>query len=847
MRSRLGRTLVRLDSSTPPGRERALDGLRALGVGGIVLGHWLVTALVLWGDGGLRISSPLRDLPQLAPLSWVLQTLALFFLVGGYVSTLALDRARERGESDRSWLLTRARRLGRPVVLVAAVWGAAAAALTAAGAPEATVRSLVLLVLQPLWFIGVYMAATLLTPLAVAAERRMGPCAAAALALPVAAVDLLLYGPWGALVPAWAGFASVLPAWLFAYLLGISWARGRLTRRLAWGLVAGGAAALAVLVLMLGYPASAVGLPGADRSNLNPPSLFVPALAAVQTGAAVLLRGPLERLGGRRRLGARGSGEPGGADRLLLAPDGRGPARTRRHVGRGARHRADLGPRRPRLGRRPARLASRVRAAPDGPLRGVPALRGPMAGVGRLAPLPGRRRRGRRRVRPGGGVPRLSGAGSPPPFSAARAPRRGAGSLAPGRRALPSASAPVRGGTATMSGRRGVGPQQRPATVGAPMIELPKRVHDHALRLTPRSLPACVHDLPAMTERARLLRACLPPAFDLYLPLPDPPPGAAGALAPHAAGFLVDTVPAMRTVLRECPGVRAVLAGTGKTPGELEAVAADAARGEAVVLADSPGELRLLEHCARRAGHPVGVLLAADPSTGDRADRPHGTAPGAPGVSWAGMDAAALVECAGLLGPDPAVRLLGFAAAPVDPHAQGLAPLEALRAWGSLLGIARPEYAFALSPDPSGACTPGAPGPPRTPGAPGAPGPADKRIAILAPPPGEAWSGWFLTPVLDVKHRCGSAYAVVDGGRAPDSPAFAVVPRDDAWSLPWERPELADEPVTVVFRGPGPAPAPFPPVPVDRLRPGDIVAFPAAPPHPASRAAGPQVHCLGDP
>ncbi|MDA2808665.1 acyltransferase family protein [Nocardiopsis suaedae] len=294
--ARLRGRLLRLDSATPSDRERALDGLRAVGVGGIVLGHWLVTALVLWGDGGLRISSPLRDLPELAPLSWVLQTLALFFLVGGYVSALALRRARERGESDRSWLQARARRLGRPVVLVAAVWGAAAVLLAAAGVPEATVRSLVLLILQPLWFIGVYLAATLLTPLAVAAERRVGPWAAAALVVPVAATDLLLYGPWGALVPAWAGFASVLPAWLASYLLGISWAGGRLPRPLAWGLVAGGAAALAVLVLALGYPASAVGLPGADRSNLNPPSLFVPALAAVQTGAAVLLRGPLERL-----------------------------------------------------------------------------------------------------------------------------------------------------------------------------------------------------------------------------------------------------------------------------------------------------------------------------------------------------------------------------------------------------------------------------------------------------------------------------------------------------------------------------------------------------------------------
>ncbi|WP_051060493.1 acyltransferase family protein [Nocardiopsis baichengensis] len=296
VRRSLTRTADRFDAATPPDRERALDGLRALGVCGIVLGHWFVTALVLWADGGLRISSPLRDLPGLAPLSWVLQTLALFFLVGGYVSALALDRARERGEPERSWLLSRTRRLGRPVVLVAAAWGAAAALLPVAGVPEATVRSLVLLVLQPLWFIAVYTAATLLTPVAVAVERRIGLGAAAALVLPVAAVDLLLYGPWTTPVPAWAGLASVLPAWLFAYLLGISWARGRLARGRAWALLAGGAAALAVLVAVLGYPASAVGLPGADRSNLNPPSLFVPALAAVQISAAVLLRGPLERL-----------------------------------------------------------------------------------------------------------------------------------------------------------------------------------------------------------------------------------------------------------------------------------------------------------------------------------------------------------------------------------------------------------------------------------------------------------------------------------------------------------------------------------------------------------------------
>ncbi|WP_017556709.1 type III PLP-dependent enzyme domain-containing protein [Nocardiopsis baichengensis] len=372
------------------------------------------------------------------------------------------------------------------------------------------------------------------------------------------------------------------------------------------------------------------------------------------------------------------------------------------------------------------------------------------------------------------------------------------------------------------------------------MIELPKRVHEHALKLSPESLPVCVHDLPLMTGHARALRALLPGAFDLYLPLPDPPPGAAGALAPHTTGFLVETVPALRTVLRECPGRRTVLTGAGKTAADLESVVADAARAEAVVLADSPGELRLLEHLARRAGYPVGVLLSADPSPGDRAEPDPDTAPGAP---WAGMDAAALVECAEVLGADPAVRVLGFAAtAPVGRPPDIAAPVEALRPWSSMFGISAPEYAFT-------AALPGAPdaaGGGRSP-VPVGRAPSGERVAILASAPGAAWSGWFLTPVLDVKHRRGRAYALVAAGRspAPDAAGFAVVPRDDVWDRPWNRPELVDEPVTVAFRGSGPDTARFPPAPVERLRPGDLVAFPAAPSDPAPRTPGPQVHCLG--
>src|SRR4029077_6277574 len=81
----------RLDAATPPQRDRAVDALRALAIAGVIGGHWLVTALVTGTRNGqsqqgtvLSDNSPLASMPWLAPLSWVFQTLAVFFLVGGY-------------------------------------------------------------------------------------------------------------------------------------------------------------------------------------------------------------------------------------------------------------------------------------------------------------------------------------------------------------------------------------------------------------------------------------------------------------------------------------------------------------------------------------------------------------------------------------------------------------------------------------------------------------------------------------------------------------------------------------------------------------------------------------------
>ncbi|MFD3333376.1 acyltransferase [Streptomyces sp. NPDC058700] len=290
----MNRLIEKIEAGTPTHRDRAIDGLRALALLAVPTGHWLLGGFTLSSDGALHNASPLGAFAGLAPVSWVLQMLGIFFLVGGYASVLSYRR---RKGSTGEWLKGRLARLGRPVLGVTAVWAALLPALHfGLGVPVDTLRTASTLVIQPLWFVGVYTVVTALTPLCVRAARRLGVWAAAPLLGSVAVVDLLRYGPYADAVPSWLSLLNILPGWLFAYQLGVSWGEGRVTRRHAWGLLVGGAALFATLLLVFGYPASMVGVPGEARTNSHPPSLLVLALAAAQSGAAVLLRDRLGRL-----------------------------------------------------------------------------------------------------------------------------------------------------------------------------------------------------------------------------------------------------------------------------------------------------------------------------------------------------------------------------------------------------------------------------------------------------------------------------------------------------------------------------------------------------------------------
>jgi peptidoglycan/LPS O-acetylase OafA/YrhL len=280
---------ARIASATPPHRDRTVDALRAVAITGVVLGHWLVSALVSdpHRPAALHGASPLSYTPGLGPASWFFQTLALFFFAGGYAAA--------RGGRTRDhlpWLVSRISRLVPPVLALAAVWLPALLLLSAAGAPRSTRHVVWSLVSHPLWFLLVYLVLTALTPVLRAAVLRWGPWPALAPVALVAVTDTVrAHG-----LPTWLELLTVPVAWAAPYLLGIALAEGRLRGRAGAALLPLGTAGCAALVLLAGYPADAVGVPGGTWSNLDPPSLFTMSLAAAQVGAFLLVRPSLARL-----------------------------------------------------------------------------------------------------------------------------------------------------------------------------------------------------------------------------------------------------------------------------------------------------------------------------------------------------------------------------------------------------------------------------------------------------------------------------------------------------------------------------------------------------------------------
>jgi hypothetical protein len=261
------------------------------------------------GGGTVRATNALALMPALQPVTWLLQVMPVFFLVGGFSHATALESLRRRGGTYADFVRNRAGRLLRPTGIFVGVWLGFALLLEVTGQDGAGVDGGVLAlatrtVAQPLWFVGVYLGIVALAPAMLALHRRLGhrvrrraTAVPVALAAGAALVDALRFG---ADVP-YVGYLNVVLVWLAVHQVGFLYADGTLTAtrpremRVGFALAGVGLAATVALTVVGPYPVSMVGMPGEPVSNMSPPTLALLAHATWLTGLVLLLRGPVSR------------------------------------------------------------------------------------------------------------------------------------------------------------------------------------------------------------------------------------------------------------------------------------------------------------------------------------------------------------------------------------------------------------------------------------------------------------------------------------------------------------------------------------------------------------------------
>ncbi|MFF4928470.1 type III PLP-dependent enzyme [Streptomyces griseofuscus] len=343
-------------------------------------------------------------------------------------------------------------------------------------------------------------------------------------------------------------------------------------------------------------------------------------------------------------------------------------------------------------------------------------------------------------------------------------------------------------------------------------------------------LPAYVYDLADLREHVRTIRAALPERVELlYAAKANSDPGILRTLAGHVHGFEVASGGELDHVRAIVPDAPIAFGGPGKTEQELtRALDAGAER----LHIESEHELRLLTTLL--GDRTVEVLLRVNlPVDVGRVALAMGGGP-------FGMDPVRLDRCLEVMESAPGVRLRGL-----HLHlASGLQAQSHLRLVDKILAWAE-KWARDRGIDLREVNVGGGMGvdyasPPAVFDW-AALGAGLRRVLARHPhltlriEPGRsvtAYCGWYVTEVLDIKFSRGHAFAVLRGGthhlRTPaakqhDHP-FEVIP-EDTWLRPWDRPEVRDEPVTLVGQLCTPKDVLASRIMTERLRVGDRVAF----------------------
>ncbi|AKS34015.1 acyltransferase family protein [Mycolicibacterium goodii] len=254
------------DGATKPDRDRAVDVARLAALVAVMFGHCALLLATI-DSTGVRVGNILGALPALAPVTWILQVMPLFFLAGGAAGTYSWRAGTPWG----GWLLTRAQRLCRPVFWYLAAWVLTLAVVhltLGAESAEALGRECVAL----LWFLGVYLVVLAFVPVL---TRLSSGRAVAGLLTALVALAAAFDGLRFALGSPAAGTANLVVVWLIPVVIGVAYARRLIRPGIALAVAASALAGQVLLALIGPYDVSLV-VTGTERvSNVSPPTLLL--------------------------------------------------------------------------------------------------------------------------------------------------------------------------------------------------------------------------------------------------------------------------------------------------------------------------------------------------------------------------------------------------------------------------------------------------------------------------------------------------------------------------------------------------------------------------------------------
>lgn len=276
-------------------RDGGIDLVRAVCVVVVVLLHALMAGVVVDASGPVFVNTA-DGAAWFAPLTWAVQIMPVFFVIGGFAGALAYRRSRERGGTAVGFVAARTHRLLVPAILAIAAAGVALGMLTVAGVPADLVHIAGFRYSQPLWFLGVFLLCQALLPALVAAHDRAPVRSILALAGAAVLVDVARAATGIDAI----GFLNLAFVWLTMQQLGFFLADGRIDALRARTRALAGAGAVAVLVATF-----VTGVYSPDLfENLNPPTVALVLVGVAQTVLVSLARAPLAALSRRPRVAA---------------------------------------------------------------------------------------------------------------------------------------------------------------------------------------------------------------------------------------------------------------------------------------------------------------------------------------------------------------------------------------------------------------------------------------------------------------------------------------------------------------------------------------------------------------